>query len=128
MFGWLVETPASGLKINPTLNVATSVKAPPAMLADAIAAAEAFDSAEAEEEFSVEEIRILNAELAAVTPPSARLALQLALRTVQRRLTVVSGLKASFRPHERYGMVWWVHHFARGSPPTWVVSAMANPR
>lgn len=109
MFGWLVETPASGLKINPTLHVATTVKAPPAMLADAVAAAEALDSAEAEEEFSVEEIRTLNAELATVMPPSARLALQLALRTVQRRLTVVSALKASFRPHDQYGMVWWVH-------------------
>lgn len=42
-------------------------------------------------------------------PPSARLALQLALRTLQRRLTVVSALKASFRPHDEYGMVWWVH-------------------
>jgi integrase len=109
MFGWLAETPASGLKINPTIHVATSVKSAPAMLADAIAAAEALESAEAEEEFSAEELRILEAELATVTPPSARLALQLALRTVQRRLTVVSALKASFRPHGEYGMVWWIH-------------------
>ena len=93
----------------PTLHVATSVKAPPAMLADAIAAAEAYDSAEAEEEFSVEEIRILGRELTTVMPPSARLALQLALRTLQRRLTVVSALKASFRPDDRYGMIWWIH-------------------
>jgi hypothetical protein len=109
MFGWLAETPASGLKINPTLHVATSVKDPPAMLADAIAAAEALGSAEAEEEFTVEELRILGEELATVMPPSARLALQLAFRTLQRRLTVVSALKASFRPHPVYGLVWWIH-------------------
>ena len=109
LFGWLVETPASGLKINPTLHVATSVKDPPAMLADAIAEAEAFGSAEAEEEFTVEELRILEAELATVMPPSARLALQLALRTLQRRLTVVSALKASFRPvlSENHIRMYW---------------------
>ena len=109
MFGWLVEKPDSGLKVNPTKDVATSIKDRPAMLADAIAAAEAFGSAEAEEEFSVEELRILNSELATVMPASARLALQLALATVQRRLTVVSAMKASFRPHDQYGMVWWAH-------------------
>ena len=42
-------------------------------------------------------------------PPSARFALQLAFRTVQRRLTAVSALKTSFRPHDTYGMVWWIH-------------------
>jgi hypothetical protein len=39
----------------------------------------------------------------------APVALQLAFRTVQRRLTAVSALKTSFRPHDTYGMVWWIH-------------------
>jgi integrase len=89
--------------------VATTVKDRPAMLADAIAAAEAFASAEAEEEISEADLHVLAAELETVTPPSARLALQLALRTAQRRLTVASALKASFRPHDQFGLVWWIH-------------------
>ena len=109
LFGWLIEQPDSGLKTNPAKDVATSIKDRPAMLADAIAAAEAFNKAEAEEELSEKDLRLLDAQLANVMPPSARLALQLALRTVQRRLTVVSALKASFRPHDKYGMVWWIH-------------------
>jgi integrase len=109
LFGWLVEQPDSGLKVNPAKDVATSIKDRPAMLADAIAAAAAFDNAEAEEEISEKDLHVLDAELANVMPPSARLALQLALRTVQRRLTVVSALKASFRPHGQYGMLWWIH-------------------
>jgi hypothetical protein len=109
MFGWLVEQPASGLKVNPARDVATSVKNSPAMLQDAIAAANGLASAEAERELSAEELQTLDAELETVMPPSARLALRLALRTVQRRLTVVTALKTSFRPHDQYGMVWWIH-------------------
>lgn len=109
LFAWLVEQPDSGLKTNPARDVATSVKSRPAMLADAIAAAEAFNNIEAEEELSEEDLQLLNAELETVTPPAARLALELALHTVQRRLTVVSALKNSFRPHDQYGMVWWIH-------------------
>jgi integrase len=109
MFGWLVEQPESGLKVDPTRDVATSVKDRPAMLPDALSAAEAYGSSEAEEELSEQELKLLDAELGTVTPPAARLALQLALRTAQRRLTVVSALKASFRPHDTYGLVWWVH-------------------
>jgi hypothetical protein len=91
------------LKINPTLHVATSVKDPPATLADAIAAAEAFGNAEAEEELSEGDLQILDAEFATIMPSSARLALLLALRTAQRRLSVVSALKASFRSHPTFG-------------------------
>jgi integrase len=109
LFAWLLEQADSGLKVNPTRDVATSVKDRPAMLADAVRAAMDFDTIEAEEEISEADLNVLFAELETVTPPSARLALTLALLTVQRRLTVVSALKASFRPHDRYGMVWWVH-------------------
>jgi integrase len=109
MFGWLMEQPESGLKFNPAREVATSVKESPAMPADAIAAASMASDAEAERELSDEELAILEQELESVTPPSARLALRLALRTVQRRMTVVSALKATFRPHPKYGMVWWIH-------------------
>jgi hypothetical protein len=79
------------------------------MLADAILVAEVFNNAAAEEELSEEFLQILMAELETVTPPSARLALQLALCTIQRRLTVVSALKGSFSSHEKYGMVWVIH-------------------
>jgi integrase len=109
LFAWLVEQPDSGLKINPAKDVATSIKDRPAMLADAVAAADAFGSAQAEEELSVKDLQLLDKELTTAMPPSARFALQLAFRTVQRRLTAVSALKASFRPHDDYGMVWWVH-------------------
>jgi hypothetical protein len=109
LFGWLLEQPESGLKVDPTRDVATSVKDRPAMLSDAIAAAQTYGSIEAEQELTEQELKLLDAELATVTPPAARLALQLALRTAQRRLTVVSALKASFRPHDTYGLVWWVH-------------------
>ena len=109
MFGWLVEQPDSGLKVDPTRDVATTVKDRPATPLDAIAAAEAFDNAEAEQELSEQQLEVLDRELATVSPPSARLALELAFRTVQRRLTIVSALKASFRPHKTYGMIWWVH-------------------
>jgi integrase len=109
MFGWLLDQADSGLKIDPTRDVATSVKDRPAMLADAIAAAETYADIEAEEEISEADLRVLAAELETVTPPSARLALGLALHTAQRRLTVVSAIKASFRPHDEYGLVWWIH-------------------
>jgi integrase len=109
MFGWLVEEPDSGLKTDPARDVATSVKERPAMLVDAIAAAKTYAHIEAEEEISEEDLQVLAAELETVTPPSARLALGLALHTAQRRLTVASALKASFRPHDEYGMVWWIH-------------------
>jgi len=109
LFSWLIEQPDSGLKVDPARDVATSVKDRPAMLEDAIAAAEAFGSAKAEEELSVEDIRLLDKELGSVAQPSARFALQLALRTAQRRLTAVSALKASFRSNDHYGMVWWIH-------------------
>lgn len=109
LFAWLVEQPDSGLKTNPAKDVATSVKDRPAMLADAITAAEAYGNAEAEEELSAENLQLLDKELGSAMPPSARFALQLAFRTVQRRLTVVSALKTSFRPHDTYGMVWWIH-------------------
>jgi integrase len=109
MFGWLVEQPDSGLKINPIRDVATTVKNRPAMLADAIAAAAAFDNAEAEEAISPQDLRILVAALETVSQPSARLALKLALHTGQRRLTVVSALKASLRRHPLFGLVWWIH-------------------
>ena len=79
------------------------------MLADAITAAEAYGNAQAEEELSVEDLQLLDKELGSAKPPSARFALQLAFRTVQRRLTAVSALKSSFRPHDDYGMVWWIH-------------------
>lgn len=74
-----------------------------------LAAAEDLAAAEAERELSTQELQTLDAELETVMPPSARLALRLALRTVQRRLTVVTALKTSFRPHAQYGMVWWIH-------------------
>lgn len=109
LFAWLVEQPDSGLKTNPAKDVSTSVKDRPAMLADAIEAAEAYGNAEAEEALSAENLQLLDKELGGAMPPSARFALQLAFRTVQRRLTVVSALKTSFRPHETYGMVWWIH-------------------
>jgi hypothetical protein len=100
MFGWLVEQPDSGLRVDPTRDVATGVKDRPATPLDATAAAEAFDNAEAEQELSEQQLEVLDRELATVSPPSARLALELSFRTVQRRLTVVSALKASFRPHK----------------------------
>jgi integrase len=109
LFGWLVEQPDSGLKTNPAKDVATSVKDRPAMLADAITAAEDYGNAEAEEALSPENLQLLDKELGSAMPPSARFALQLAFRTVQRRLTAVSALKTSFRPHDTYGMVWWIH-------------------
>jgi len=109
LFGWLVEQPDSGLKTNPAKDVATSVKDRPAMVADAIIAAEAYGNAEAEEALSAENLQLLDKELGSAMPPSARFALQLAFRTVQRRLTAVSALKTSFRPHDTYGMVWWIH-------------------
>lgn len=109
LFAWLVEQPDSGLKTNPAKDVATSVKDRPAMLADAITAAEAYGNAEAEEVLSEQNLQLLDKELGSAMPPSARFALQLAFRTVQRRLTAVSALKASFRPHDTYGMVWWIH-------------------
>jgi len=109
LFGWLTEQPESGLKIDPTRDVATSVKDRAARPEEAVAAAEEHDREHAEQEFSEEEIRLLDSELKTVTPPSARLALQLALRTAQRRLTVVSALKNSFVRHDTYGLVWRVH-------------------
>lgn len=109
LFAWLVEQPDSGLKFNPAKDISTSVKDRPAMLADAITAAEAYGNAEAEEALSAENLQLLDKELGGAMPPSARFALQLAFRTVQRRLTVVSALKTSFRAHDDYGMVWWIH-------------------
>lgn len=60
LFAWLVEQPDSGLKTNPAKDVATSVKDRPAMLADAVAAADAFGSAQAEEELSVDDLQLFD--------------------------------------------------------------------
>jgi integrase len=89
--------------------VATSVKERPATVDDAIAEAQAWAGGEAEREMSAEELGIVADELETVTPAAARLALHLGLRTAQRRKTVVSALKASFRPDPEFGMVWWIH-------------------